>query len=112
MKKSIGIILMVLLFLSMATGLGFAIGNLVTVEQAKDGVDGVAGTDGKSAYDLAVEAGFIGTPAQWLASLKGEDGISGSQVEIFVENGVIKWNYVGSNEVFDLVTLLLSGNII
>ncbi len=38
MKKSIGIILMVLLFLSMATGLGFAIGALVAAEDAEQNI--------------------------------------------------------------------------
>lgn len=34
---------------------------------------------GKSAYDSAVEQGFIGTEAQWVASLKGVDGESAYQ---------------------------------
>jgi len=32
------------------------------------------GADGKSAYEIAVEHGFVGTEAEWLASLKGEPG--------------------------------------
>lgn len=35
---------------------------------------GTSGADGKSAYQLAVEAGFTGTVQEWLASLKGADG--------------------------------------
>ena len=35
---------------------------------------GCAGTPGKSAYELAVENGFTGTPEEWLASLRGSDG--------------------------------------
>lgn len=38
---------------------------------------GIAGLDGKSAYDIAVEHGFFGTEAQWLASLMGCDGADG-----------------------------------
>ncbi len=34
--------------------------------------------DGKSAYEVAVENGFVGTEAQWLESLKGEDGVAGA----------------------------------
>lgn len=30
--------------------------------------------DGKSAYEVAVEEGFVGTEVEWLASLKGKDG--------------------------------------
>ncbi len=32
------------------------------------------GTDGKSAYEIAVEHGYVGTETEWLASLKGEPG--------------------------------------
>jgi len=32
------------------------------------------GADGKSAYEIAVEHGFVGTETEWLASLKGEPG--------------------------------------
>ena len=33
--------------------------------------------DGKSAYELAVANGFKGTEQEWLASLKGKDGVDG-----------------------------------
>ena len=32
---------------------------------------GAGALTGKSAYEIAVENGFVGTPAQWLESLKG-----------------------------------------
>ena len=35
------------------------------------------GVDGKSAYEVAVAAGFVGTSAQWLDSLKGAPGEDG-----------------------------------
>lgn len=38
---------------------------------------GAKGEDGKSAYQLAVEAGYEGSEADWLASLKGTDGRDG-----------------------------------
>ena len=38
------------------------------------GIPGADGTPGKSAYQLAVDHGFVGTEADWLASLKGADG--------------------------------------
>lgn len=41
------------------------------------GTGGGTGQDGKSAYEIAVENGFVGTEAQWLESLKGEDGEDG-----------------------------------
>ncbi len=37
------------------------------------------GKDGASAYELAVQSGFIGTEEQWLASLQGEKGDTGEQ---------------------------------
>lgn len=42
------------------------------------GEAGTDGADGKSAYELAVENGFEGTVAEWLASLKGVDGQDGA----------------------------------
>lgn len=35
------------------------------------------GVDGKSAYQIAVDNGFVGTMAEWLASLQGTIGIDG-----------------------------------
>ena len=35
------------------------------------------GTDGKSAYEIAVEHGFVGTETEWLESLRGADGKDG-----------------------------------
>lgn len=45
-------------------------------QPGEDGVDGLPGddgtdgADGKSAYEIAVENGFVGTEAEWLESLK------------------------------------------
>ena len=47
------------------------------VQHGKDGADGKDGKDGLSAYELAVENGFTGILAEWLASLKGKDGENG-----------------------------------
>lgn len=40
---------------------------------------GAAGSTGSSAYQVAVATGFVGTEAQWLASLQGVAGASGPQ---------------------------------
>ena len=57
-------------------------------DNGKDGVDGYTpvkdidyfdGVNGKSAYQIAVDNGFIGTEAEWLASLRGADGKDGVQ---------------------------------
>lgn len=47
--------------------------------------NGTAGTDGLSAYEVAVENGFEGTEEQWLESLKGMDGCT-------PQKGVDYWN--------------------
>lgn len=55
--------------------------------------------DGLSAYEVAVKNGFVGTEAEWLASLQGEDGAPGtngtdgadglSAYEIALANGFV-----------------------
>ena len=51
------------------------------------------GTNGKSAYELAVENGYEGTVQEWLASLAGKNGTDGkdgkSAYELAVENGYV-----------------------
>ena len=37
-------------------------------------IKGISGNDGKSAYQSALDAGYEGTEAEWVASLKGADG--------------------------------------
>lgn len=54
----------------------------------------ISGPEGKSAYEVAVANGFVGTQSQWLVSLKGADGIDGvagndglSAYQVAVNNG-------------------------
>lgn len=49
----------------------------VTIENLPAG--GGGGADGDSAYEVAVAQGFVGTEAQWLASLVGPQGPEGPQ---------------------------------
>lgn len=46
-------------------------------EDGAQGIQGIQGVEGKSAYELAVIAGFEGDEAAWIASLKGKDGVDG-----------------------------------
>ena len=46
-------------------------------DKGDPGADGADGADGKSAYQIAVEKGFVGDETAWLASLKGEKGADG-----------------------------------
>ena len=43
-----------------------------------DGADGADGAAGASAYEVAVAGGFVGTEAEWLASLVGPAGANGA----------------------------------
>lgn len=53
----------------------------------------LVGADGASAYEIAVSNGFVGTEAEWLASLQGNQGDAGadgaSAYEIAVANGFV-----------------------
>lgn len=46
--------------------------------QGVQGNDGSDGADGLSAYEIAVNNGFVGTEVEWLVSLQGEDGADGT----------------------------------
>lgn len=45
-------------------------------------VPGLPGKDGKSAYEVAVERGFVGTVDEWLESLHGQNGSSSEPVSM------------------------------
>lgn len=45
-------------------------------------VPGLPGKDGKSAYEVAVERGFVGTVDDWLESLHGQNGSSSEPVSM------------------------------
>lgn len=51
---------------------------LQKIGEVQHGKDGADGKDGLSAYELAMQNGFKGTLAEWLASLKGENGKDGN----------------------------------
>lgn len=49
--------------------------DLVAQSLTNQGIsEGPSGLDGKSAYELAVDAGYSGTESDWLGSLQGADG--------------------------------------
>lgn len=47
------------------------------VDYFSNNSNGVNGMNGKSAYELAVDEGYVGTLTDWLFSLKGEKGAKG-----------------------------------
>ena len=51
---------------------------------------GIPGASGSSAYQVAVTNGFVGTEAEWLASLQGNPGNTGqSAYQVAVTNGFV-----------------------
>lgn len=52
--------------------IGVTVGTNINPQRLSEYVE-----DGKSAYELAVEHGFKGTEQEWLASLRGKDGVDG-----------------------------------
>lgn len=64
------------------------------------------GADGKSAYEIAVEAGFTGTEAEWVDSLKGNDGTNGTNGKDGVS--VAKIEKTGTDGLVDTYTITFS----
>ncbi len=54
-------------------------GNLTPITFIVEYEDNVVGAGGKSAYEIAVQNGFVGTESQWLLLLRGADGAQGIQ---------------------------------
>lgn len=74
-------------------------------------VPGLPGKDGKSAYEVAVERGFVGTVDEWLESLHGQNGNSSEPVSMnfptvyqMMKNRAMK---VDSDSIEDLLKALL-----
>lgn len=77
-----------------------------------DGINGANGADGKSAYQIALDNGFVGSQTEWLASLKGdkgdkgEAGESGTSASITADEVLTKIKTVdGTNSGLDADTL-------
>ena len=51
---------------------------------------------GSSAYEVAVENGFVGTEEDWLNSLTGSPGQDGREIELKMNGTILQWKY--SNE--------------
>ena len=60
---------------------------------------GGSGTAGKSAYEIAVDNGFVGTETEWLESLKGAEGTNGATFTPYVSSsGELSWTNDGDKE--------------
>ena len=60
---------------------------------------GGSGTAGKSAYEIAVDNGFVGTETEWLENLKGAEGTNGATFTPYVSSsGELSWTNDGDKE--------------
>jgi len=50
--------------------------------RGEQGIEGLQGEDGYSAYEVAVNNGFVGTEEEWLESLRGEQGEPGKDATL------------------------------
>lgn len=62
--------------------------------------------NGKSAYELAVINGFMGTATEWLISLKGTPGQKGD-----TGNGIVGIEKTGTNGIVDTYTITFSSGV-
>ena len=63
------------------------------------GGGGGSGTAGKSAYEIAVDNGFVGTETEWLESLKGAEGTNGATFTPYVSSsGELSWTNDGDKK--------------
>ena len=63
------------------------------------GSGGGSGTAGKSAYEIAVDNGFVGTETEWLESLKGAEGTNGATFTPYVSSsGELSWTNDGDKK--------------
>ena len=51
------------------------VGSIATENTLSGNLNAVLGKDGKSAFEVAVSNGFVGTEADWLKSLVGQSGV-------------------------------------
>ena len=109
MGKKIGICILAALLVA-----GLSIGTTLITNNATNSNEAVTAgttisrdsnvTNGKNAYEIAVEKGYKGTEEEWIASLVGETGENGkSAYEIAVENGY-------SGDVKSWLTSLIGAN--
>lgn len=60
---------------------------------------------GDSAYQIAVQNGFVGTEQEWLESLKGEDGLSSINRYVLIFESGTSFSYELSLFGFDISTV-------
>ena len=71
---------------------------------------------GSSAYEVAVENGFVGTEEDWLNSLTGSSGQDGREIELKMNGTMLQWKYSGEEDssyrdLSDLSSIIVNTNI-
>ena len=56
----------------------------------------IGGKDGKSAYEIAVDEGFVGSVRRWLESLKGEKGEKGEKGTSVTDGMMVEDDEIGN----------------
>ena len=70
-----------------------------TLGKWREYTSGGSGTAGKSAYEIAVDNGFVGTETEWLESLKGAEGTNGATFTPYVSSsGELSWTNDGDKK--------------
>lgn len=62
----------------------FVIIEELIIETLETSEQGPVGQSGKSAYQIALEAGFVGTESEWLASLVGGNDFATDAVAYYI----------------------------
>ena len=76
---------------------------------------GGSGTAGKSAYEIAVDNGFVGTETEWLESLKGSDGKDGKSISTITkddDNNIIVTFTDGSTQNIGKLSVDIQGDFL
>ena len=68
-------------------------------------IESLQGSNGKSAYEIAVELGYKGSKEEWLNSLIGNDGADGREIELSTNATHIVWRYVGESKWKELIKI-------
>ena len=76
----------------------------VTITDITDGING------DSAYDQAVDNGFVGSETAWLASLNGTNGTSGGTARIYIRSSSTPTTTPNVNGLFTFSSQLTTFN--
>ena len=71
----------------------------------QNGTNGTNGIDGKSAYQIALDNGFVGSQTEWLESLKGQNGSNGID-GTNGQDGILDFNSLTTEQKQEIANLI------